>query len=89
MFFLLSASYWTIYKWPCVCAVTRVRIQDWGSDDDDANNSENATLSTATVANIKLSGMGVNFITSVTRARFEVLNADQFCGILKPRTMKI
>jgi len=44
------------------------------------------TLSTATQANIEIDSLheGVDFYTSITRARFEELNADLFRGTLEP-----
>jgi L1 cell adhesion molecule like protein len=44
------------------------------------------TLSTATQANIEIDSLheGVDFYTTITRARFEELNADLFRGTLEP-----
>jgi len=44
------------------------------------------TLSTATQANLEIDSLheGVDFYTSITRARFEELNADLFRGTLEP-----
>jgi L1 cell adhesion molecule like protein len=44
------------------------------------------TLSTATQANIEIDSLheGIDFYTSITRARFEELNADLFRGTLEP-----
>jgi len=44
------------------------------------------TLSTSTQANIEIDSLhdGVDFYTSITRARFEELNADLFRGTLEP-----
>lgn len=44
------------------------------------------TLSTATQANIEIDSLheGIDFYTTITRARFEELNADLFRGTLEP-----
>ena len=58
-------------------AIQRLRI---------ASERAKRTLSTATQANIEIDSLheGVDFYTSITRARFEELNADLFRGTLEP-----
>ena len=58
-------------------AIQRLRI---------ASERAKRTLSTATQANIEIDSLheGVDFYTSITRTRFEELNADLFRGTLEP-----